>query len=414
LAQGYTSAKAFESSGLDWWLIPTGGEDALRTGAYQMLVDAGLLPRVNVNPGVPAPGCWSGSTNSVIFSHTVGSASNLWQIPISARTGKVNGRPTRLTTGAGNESSPSCLAAGSLTFTAGERRTDIWSLPFDLDRGNATAPLERITHSGPALRQWPSLSRNGRYLAFASNQSGQTNIWLRDLTTGKESIMAGSPLQQNFPVIDADGSRIAYGVYEKDKRVVYVAAPGGAPDRLCEGCLRATDWSRDEKTLLTFGGNPYQIDLLDLASHRRTLVLKHPSYHLLYGRFSPDNRWAGFTARIEANRGRIVIAPLDGPKPVPESAWIAIGDVGIDDSVDWSPDGRTLYFTSLRDGYHCLWGQRLEAVSHKPVGEAFAVQHLHGRVSLAHFGWSTGGGRIALPLVETTGNIWMMTRQSSK
>ena len=86
-----------------------------------------------------------------------------------------------------------------------------------------------------------------------------------------------------------------------------------------------------KKTLLTFGGNPYQISLLDVASHRQTLVLKHPSYHLLYGRFSPDNRWVAFTARIEASRAQIVIAPLDGPKPVPESAWIAIADVGIDD-----------------------------------------------------------------------------------
>jgi eukaryotic-like serine/threonine-protein kinase len=414
LAQGYTSANAFDSSRLDWWLIPTGGEEAVRTGAYQMLVEAGLLPRVNINPAVPVPGCWSASTNKVIFSNAIGNATNLWQLGISARTGKVNGKPMRLTTGAGNESDPSCLATGALTFTAGERTTDMWSLPFDLDRGKATAPLERVTHAGPALREWPSLSRNGRYLAFASNQSGQTNVWLRDLMTGKESIVSGSPLQQNFPVSNAAGSRIAYGVYEKDKRVVHVAAPGGAPEKLCEGCLRATDWSRDEKTLLTFGGNPYQINLLDLASHRQTLVLKHPRYHLLYGRFSPDNHWVGFTARIEANRGRVVIAPLDGPKPVPESAWIAIGDVGIDDSPDWSPDGQTLYFTSLKDGYHCLWGQRLDAVSHRPVGEAFAVQHLHGRVSLAHYGWSAGGGRIALPLVETTGNIWMMSRSAAR
>ena len=236
----------------------------------------------------------------------------------------------------------------------------------------------------------------------------------RQLETGKESFVAASPFAQNYAVSNAAGTRIAYGVYEKDKRVVYVAAPGGAPEKLCEGCLRATDWSRDEKTLLTFGGNPYQINLLDLASHRQTLLLKHPSYHLLYGRFSPDNHWVSFTARIEPNRGQIVIAPLDGPKPVPESAWVAIADVGIDDSPDWSPDGQTLYFTSPKDGYRCLWGQRLEAVSQRPSGEAFAVQHLHGRVSLLPRGFSVGGGRIALPLVETTGNIWMMSRSAAR
>src|SRR5262249_59811547 len=138
------------------------------------------------------------------------------------------------------------------------------------------------------------------------------NIWVRDLVTGKESIVASSSFRQRFPVIDASGTRIAFSVNEKDKRVVYVSTPGGVPEKLCEGCLRATDWSRDEKTLLVFGGNPYQINILDLASHQQTPLLKHPTFSLLYGRFSPDNRWLSFTARTQVNRGRIAIAPMDG------------------------------------------------------------------------------------------------------
>jgi hypothetical protein len=195
---------------------------------------------------------------------------------------------------------------------------------------------------------------------------------------------------------------------------VYVSAPGGTPEKLCEGCLRATDWSRDEKTLLMFGGNPYQIDVLDLASHRQTPLLKHPTYNLLYGRFSPDNRWVSFTARIQPNRGRIAIAPVDGPKPVPESAWITIAEGRVDDWANWSPDGKTLYFISSRDGHSCLWGQRIEASSRRPVGEPFAVQHLHGRVSYRQMGWSAAGGRIGLVLAEDTGNIWMMWRSGAR
>jgi Tol biopolymer transport system component len=192
--------------------------------------------------------------------------------------------------------------------------------------------------------------------------------------------------------------------------VVYVAAPGGAPEKLCEGCLRATDWSRDEKTLLVFGGNPYQINVLELASHRQTPLLKHANYNLLYGRFSPDNRWVSFTVRTEPNRARIAIAPINGPAPVPDSAWITIAQAEAEDWANWSPDGKTLYFTSNRDGHFCLWGQRLEARSHRPMGEAFAVQHLHGRVSYRQGGWSAAGGRIAMVLDEHTGNIWMMSR----
>jgi Tol biopolymer transport system component len=312
--------------------------------------------------------------------------------------------------GAGNETDVSCAPGGALAFTSLETRRDLWSLPLDLDRGTSKGGLERITQ-GPAMRERASLSNNGRYVAFASDQSGRSNIWMRDLATGKESSVANSSFVQRYPLINASGARIAFSVFERDQRMLYIAAPGGAPEKLCEGCLQATDWSRDEKTILVFGGNPYQINVLELASHRQAPLLMHPSQHLLYGRFSPDNRRVSFTVRTEPNRGRIAIAPVDGPKPVPETAWITIAQSDPLDWADWSPDGKTLYFPSDRDGHNCLWGQRLEASSHRPMGEAFAVQHFHGRVSYRSLGgWSAAGGRIAMVLVEETGNIWMMSR----
>lgn len=424
---GYTSAKAFENSGIDWWMVATDGGDVVKTGAYDVLVRAGLRARVSdgkaalVQPNVPRPGCWSAIANTVIFSLASGDTQNLykgdtqnlWEIGVSPRTGIVSSVLQRLTTGAGNEVDPSSASGGALAFTNVETRRDVWSLPFDLDRGTPKGVLERITQ-GLAWREHASLANSGRYVAVASNQSGQTNIWVRDLATGKESSVAGSSSVQRYPVINSSGARIAFSVYEKDTRVVYVAAPGGAPEKLCEGCLRATDWSRDEKRLLVFGGNPYQINVLDVASHRQTPLLKHPTYNLLYGRFSPDNRWVSFMVRIQPNRGRIAIAPVDGPKPVPESAWIEIAEEGAEDWANWSPDGKTLYFTSGRDGHTCLWGQRIEASSRRPVGGAFAVQHFHGRVSYQQGGWSAAGGRIAMVLREDTGNIWMMSRSGAR
>jgi Tol biopolymer transport system component len=314
----------------------------------------------------------------------------------------------RLTTGAGNEVEPACSAGGAVLFTSIENRRGIWSLPFDLNRGIPKGPLERITQ-GPAHRDNPSLSSDGRYLVFSSDQSGQPNIWMRDVATGKEFNVARSAFVQGYPVSNASGSKIAFSVYEKDKRVVYAVAPGGEPEKICEGCLQATNWSSDGRTLLVFTGSPYQVDAIDVVSHRQTPIVKHSQYSLLYARFSPDGHWVCFTARTQPNRGRILIAPVDGPKPVPESSWITIAEVGADDRANWSPDGKILYFSSGRDRHNCLWGQRLAAQSHRPVSEPFAVQHFHGRVSFGR-GWSAGGGRIGFALVEATGNVWMMSR----
>jgi Tol biopolymer transport system component len=240
------------------------------------------------------------------------------------------------------------------------------------------------------------------------------NIWLRELATGKESHVASSSFVQRFVVINASGSTIAFSSFEHGRRFLYLSTPGGSPEQLCDNCLRATDWSHDEKTLLVFGGSPYQVNILDIGSRQQTPVLNHPAHNLVYGRFSPDDRWVSFTVRIQPNRSWIVIAPIDGPRPVPESAWIKITEEAAEDWANWSPDGKTLYFTSARDGHTCLWGQRIDASSHRPIGAAFAVQHFHGRATYRQGGWSAAGGRIAIVLQDGTDNIWMMSRSATR
>ncbi len=422
---GYASAQTHDYSALDWWLVAVNGDQAVRTGTYEAFVRAGLRDRnfdgSSISPSpfatLPAPGCWRAGVSSVIFPDVGGDTSNIWEIGLSPETGKVSGAPRRLTAGAGNELEPACASGASsgeaFTFTNAEVVGDIWSLPLDLNRGKPVGALERITQ-GRASRENPSLSGDGRYVAFASNQSGQKNIWLRELATGSESQVARSPLVQRYPVIDASGSRIAFTVWENGKKSVYVSAPGGVPEKLCEGCVRASDWSHDGKSLLAFGGSPFQFFTLDLASYRQTTLLSYPNHNLLYGRFSPDDRWVTFTARIQPGHARIMIAPFGGPRPIPESAWIQIAEERDEDWANWSPDGETLYFTSARDGHTCLWAQRLDASSHRPKGEAFAVQHFHGRASYRQNGWWAAGGRIVVVLNERTGNVWMMSRSGAR
>jgi len=419
LVLGYTSPKAYEESSLDWWVVSTTGSDAVKTGAYDRLEKTGIQSRnlsVNgINPTIPTPNCWSANSAMVMFTAISGDAQDLWEIGISPRTERVTGVETRLTTGAGNAVHASCAPGGAIAFTNVDSRRDVWLLPVDVDVDHATskgAP-DRVTQ-GSAQREHASLSANGRYVSYASDQSGRQSAWVRDLVTGKESMVASLPFVERYPVTSPSGTRVAFSGLPTNARVVYVSAPGGTPEKLCDSCLRATDWSRDEKSLLTFGGTPYQIDLLDIASHRRAPLLKHASDNLLYGRFSPDNRWISFTVRTEPNRGYIAIAPFSGPRLVPEHEWIKITDAASQDWANWSPDGKTLYFTSARDGHQCLWAQRLDVVSGRPAGEPFALHHLHGRISYRDRGWSTGGGRIAMVLDEDAGNIWMMSRPAQR
>ncbi len=420
LVVGYHSDQAFDGSALDWWIIPTAGKTAVETGVGKAFLEVGLAApgsdysaiATQLNMGLPEPACWLPSGNRVVFSARNGDTRNLWETTLSP-DGKATDALQRFTAGSGNEITASCSSEDTMAFATSETTGNVWSVPFDFDRGKATGPATQITKEPFVLREGSALSGDGRLVAFASAQAGVLNIWLRDITTGKETQVAAAPFLQGYPAIDPAGGRVAYSSFENNKRILYVAAPGGVPERLCEGCLRPTDWSRDGKTLLTFGGSPYHVSLLDVASHRQTPILTHPAYSLLNGRFSPDGHWISFTARVTPNRAWIVVAPLDftAAHTIAESSWIKISEEdAVVDSAAWSPDGNSLYFTSSRDGHICLWRQRLDPHSHRPLGEAVGVQHFHERPMNPYRLWSAAGGRMAVTLMEYSGNVWLMSR----
>jgi len=79
----------------------------------------------------------------------------------------------------------------------------------------------------------------------------------------------------------------------------------------------------------------------------------------------------------------------------------------------WSPDGNLLPYLSKRDGFVCLWAQRLEPATKRPAGSAFAVYHSHsirrslGGVLEGSAGPEVVRGKIVIALKELTGNVWM-------
>jgi hypothetical protein len=71
-----------------------------------------------------------------------------------------------------------------------------------------------------------------------------------------------------------------------------------------------------------------------------------------------------------------------------------------------------LYYFSNRDGFSCIWGQRVDAATKRPVGELFAVFHSHNaRIKLSYqVTYSTlavADEKMLFNMTEHTGNIWM-------
>ena len=70
-----------------------------------------------------------------------------------------------------------------------------------------------------------------------------------------------------------------------------------------------------------------------------------------------------------------------------------------------------IYFASDRGGFSCIWAQRLDAVTKRPVGAPFAVFHAHSaRISVqdqAEVYLAIGRDKMLFSMAERTGNIWM-------
>ena len=165
--------------------------------------------------------------------------------------------------------------------------------------------------------------------------------------------------------------------------------------------------------------------LLEVASGAKTDLLQHPDYVILRSNFSPDDRWIAFCAIDKSNKSRIFITRFRASTPPDRNEWVEAttadasflraGAVG-DNSPHWSPDGTLIYFTSDRDGFLCLWAQRLDPATKKPVGSAFPVYHLHsarrslGNVVIFFQQISVAKDKLVFPLNERTANIWMIER----
>ena len=85
----------------------------------------------------------------------------------------------------------------------------------------------------------------------------------------------------------------------------------------------------------------------------------------------------------------------------PESTWSDIASIFV-----VSPGGSLSYDISDRDGFDCVWAQRLDRATERAVGAPLPIYHAHGaRQSVG--GVAIGRGRLILTLSERTGNIWM-------
>ena len=194
---------------------------------------------------------------------------------------------------------------------------------------------------------------------------------MKDLRSGAETQLTAGDAATSFPSISADGNQVAYATREGEKWSVDAV-------------------SLDAKRLLYVVFPQANIGLLDFAAGFRGDVVRYPMHDLWQGEFSPDGRWVAFMA--SAGRPAWFVVPrfaVRDRNPCLGRRRMAqcIRRHDIDEA--GRSDGNLLYFISERDGFRCLWAQRLDVRTKRPSGAPVAVQHFHSsRLSLMDVDYS--------------------------
>jgi eukaryotic-like serine/threonine-protein kinase len=390
----------------DWWVTPVGEGPAVATNVMELLSERGVR-------GPVVPGAWR--NDRVLCAGFVGDSRNLFEVVVSPNQWQARD-VQRLTSGATLDSVPDGSSA-RLVYSSLTTQSDLWSLPL---RGGITAgEPERLTDDTAEDRR-PSLTVDGRHLVYTSVRSGNSDVRFRSLPAGQDRAVTDSPKHEVWPVISPDGRKVVYGVspqldgslLPRLSSTFISPVDGGVAETNCTDCLRPEAWSADGKyQLFLWGTLPYTVaGLLELSTGKKVDLICHPETAISSPRLSPDDRWIAFYEYTGPQSRRIWIAPFHGAAPVPQSQWVPITQgKELDREPRWSSEGDLLYFNSRRDGFLCLWAQRIDRSTGKPVGEPFAAAHFHrARLSYSspeHF--SVAGQRIVIALTETRGNIWM-------
>jgi eukaryotic-like serine/threonine-protein kinase len=428
----YGARSSAQDNPAQWWIAPVAsGQPKL---AHLPGVEQNHSPAFAVHAWIRA----ADDREWIIYSTTKLQSWKLWQVEVSPR-GDFDKKPELLASGSGDlTQSGSAAADGKFAYSFRESNEAIYQIPIS-ERGQKLGPIFQLPLPVAGTHLSPSVSRDGKWMAYDSYNSGKPDsIRLRDLNNGTDHLLddkGRAPGGGYFASISPDGSRVIFerdckqGTWPHDPQApipcsFIAGSDDGEPKAVCERCT-ARGFSSDGSVVLLqkYGqtlADEFHIAALDLRTGKERDFLSSPGMAVVHPFFSWDDRWVVFR-KLRFDKpsiAQILIAPVRNGSAAGEAEWIAVTDGKHgDDKPQFSADGNTVYFTSTRDEYLCIWAQRLDPVSKHPVGSPFAYEHFHdsaGRAAALNQGLldlSVARDKILINVSQVHDQIWMTQLQ---
>ena len=233
----------------------------------------------------------------------------------------------------------------------GETRRDL--LLVDNDGNVSSVVTDNAAEEGS-----PRWSPDGQSLAFHSDATGRSQIWLTDLQGGSRTLTRASDAQLYDPVWSPDGTRIAYGdasnhasfilqvgIDWSDQTPEQLPAPSGPGS-----WFEVWSWAPDDRMLagrLMLGNSAQDLAIYSLETHQYTTLTPSeldPILGIPLPRSGAFPMWLRDSRRLLYHNGeRIMLIDIEAPDQTQEIVSVPGGSVGTIFGI--TADNQVIYYT---------------------------------------------------------------------
>ncbi len=232
----------------------------------------------------------------------------------------------------------------------------------------------------------PSLSPNGRYVAFLSGGSEDRKLEVLKINGEERTQVFGGTGTLTQPKWGPDSERVAFALAQESGNSVYVSESDGTESLLLSKVAadEVGGWSPEGKFVVFSVRDGAEQGLYirnpdGVNEFRRTQSTDYGAV------WSPDSRYIAFLSTRDGNPEIYVVDPEEGDEVRVTDSEAAEYDLS------WSPNGKRLLFVTERDG-----NAEIYVVEIKDRGMADNLTRLtHNEVRDEQPTWSPNGRRIA-------------------
>jgi Tol biopolymer transport system component len=313
------------------WIMPASGGDPVR------ITDENHL---NTSP------VWAADGEHVLFVSSLGGARDIYSQRVKS-SGQADGAPVRLTTGL-NPHSISLSADGrSLAYSVFNTTGNIWKVGINGKQPLSSASMKQITFGNQTIESM-NVSRDGHWLAYDSNVSGNADIYRLSLDGGEPQQVTRDSADDFAPQWSPDGTEIAFHSFRNGNRDIFVMSGDGSrvePVVATPRQERLASWSADGRSIV-YISIPESLFVVSRANGH----WGKPRFLMKGGAplWSPD----GKTIAVATQKGVDLVAP-DGSggrnlQFTREGSLAVFGGA-------WSVDSRLIYFCAAEsDGTYSI------------------------------------------------------------